>query len=101
MANTLNSYDLYWLEEPVFPPEDFRSLRELHRATGVTLAAGENACTAFQFLQMMETGGIHYLQPSVTKVGSAISLSYRVRKARCQSALPPHWSPSPSGERAL
>jgi len=62
-------YDLYWLEEPIFPPEDFRSLAALRRETGVPIAAGENACTAFEFQKMFEAGAVTYAQPSVTKVG--------------------------------
>jgi L-alanine-DL-glutamate epimerase-like enolase superfamily enzyme len=69
MAARLSAYDLYWLEEPVFPPEDFTALAALRRDSGVALAAGENACTAFEFRKMIEAGAVTYLQPSVTKVG--------------------------------
>jgi L-alanine-DL-glutamate epimerase-like enolase superfamily enzyme len=33
------------------------------------VAAGENACTAYQFKQMMQAGAVSHAQPSVTKVG--------------------------------
>ena len=33
-----------WLEEPVFPPENFRSLRAVGEVGGVPIAAGENFC---------------------------------------------------------
>ena len=69
MAFKLKPYDLHWLEEPIFPPEDFRSLARLRQETGVPLAAGENACTAFQFQEMLTLGAVDYAQPSVTKVG--------------------------------
>jgi len=68
-ALRLKPYDLYWLEEPIFPPEDFRSLAALRRETGVAIAAGENACTAFEFDKMFSAGAVTYAQPSVTKVG--------------------------------
>ncbi len=64
-----------WLEEPVFPPEDFlllASLRTRNPAAGrpaLPLAAGENACTAMQFADMIRCEAVDYLQPSVTKVG--------------------------------
>jgi L-alanine-DL-glutamate epimerase-like enolase superfamily enzyme len=35
----------------------------------IPLAAGENACTAFEFKQMIEAEAVTYVQPSVTKVG--------------------------------
>src|SRR5882724_6438827 len=60
---------LKWLEEPVWPPEDFATLAEVRDSGGVEIAAGENACTAYQFGQMMEAGAVSYAQPSVTKVG--------------------------------
>jgi L-alanine-DL-glutamate epimerase-like enolase superfamily enzyme len=68
-ALRLKPYDLHWLEEPIFPPEDFRSLAALRRETGIAIAAGENACTAFEFEKMFEAGAVTYAQPSVTKVG--------------------------------
>ena len=68
-ALAMKPYDLTWLEEPIFPPEDFAALARLQRETGVPLAAGENACTAFEFRKMFEAGAVTYGQPSVTKVG--------------------------------
>ena len=69
MAERLRPYDLFWLEEPIFPPEDFEALAALQVESGIPIAAGENACTAFQFRQMMAAGAVSYCQPSVTKVG--------------------------------
>ena len=57
-----------WLEEPVFPPEDYSSLASL-RGAGLKLAAGENWCTAEQFAAALRAGAVDYAQPSVTKVG--------------------------------
>lgn len=69
MARAFKPYDPYWLEEPIFPPEDFDSLAALQRQSGIPLAAGENACTAFEFQRMLAAGAVRYVQPSVTKVG--------------------------------
>lgn len=57
-----------WLEEPVFPPEDFRVLAGL-RGRGLPIAAGENACTTFQFGEMCRQGAVDLVQPSVSKCG--------------------------------
>ena len=57
-----------WLEEPVFPPEDFAALARVRKATGLPLAAGENWCTAVQFRQALEAGAVDIVQPSVAKV---------------------------------
>jgi L-alanine-DL-glutamate epimerase-like enolase superfamily enzyme len=58
-----------FLEEPVWPPEDFAGLAEVRVNGGLDIAAGENACTVHQFRQMMQAGAVSYAQPSVTKVG--------------------------------
>src|SRR6201995_344127 len=58
-----------FLEEPVWPPEDFATLAEVRSKGGLGVAAGENACTEYQFRQMMEAGAVSHAQPSVIKVG--------------------------------
>jgi L-alanine-DL-glutamate epimerase-like enolase superfamily enzyme len=63
------SHGLLWLEEPVFPPEDFRAIREVGEASGIPIASGENLCFATQFAALFEARAAHYAQPSVTKVG--------------------------------
>lgn len=58
-----------FLEEPVWPPEDFVTLAEVRTKGGLDIAAGENACTVHQFRHMMNEGAVSYAQPSVIKVG--------------------------------
>jgi len=58
-----------FLEEPVWPPEDFATLADVRSKGGLGIAAGENACTEYQFRQMMEAGAVSHAQPSVIKVG--------------------------------
>lgn len=71
MTRQFSPYNLQWLEEPVWPPEDFKSLARLGQLSGLPLAAGENACTVFQFHEMLKAGAAIYIQPSVVKVGGA------------------------------
>jgi D-galactarolactone cycloisomerase len=68
MARELKPLRLYWLEEPVWPPEDHRGLARVHEV-GVPLAAGENAAGMHDFVHMFEAGSIDIAQPSVTKIG--------------------------------
>ncbi len=68
-AARLRAHDLYWLEEPIFPPEDFTSLARLQAATGLPLAAGENASTAFEFASMFAAKAVTFAQPAVHRVG--------------------------------
>ena len=69
MLNNWEEFSLYWVEEPINPPEDFESLSNLRSDTLIPIAAGENACTSFEFKKMFEAEAVDYAQPSVTKVG--------------------------------
>jgi len=69
ISKKLKKYNLYFLEEPIFPPEDFETLFKLKSKIRIPLAAGENCYTAYQFNQMIKYKAIEYVQPSVTKVG--------------------------------
>lgn len=82
--------DTKWLEEPIYPPEDFDLLSKL-RKTGIPIAAGENACTAVQFAQLMQQKAVDYLQPSMTKVGGITEFN-KIRNLNAQYRLPfmPH-----------
>jgi L-alanine-DL-glutamate epimerase-like enolase superfamily enzyme len=68
-AQACRSATPMFLEEPVWPPEDFATLAEVRAQGGLAIAAGENACTVHQFRQMMTAGAVSYAQPSVIKVG--------------------------------
>lgn len=60
---------VHWLEEPVWPPENFDGLAQV-RAEGLCpVAAGENASTVWEFQQMFAAGAVDWAQPSVAKVG--------------------------------
>src|SRR4051812_9434488 len=57
-----------WVEEPIWPAEDVDALGKLRKATGVPLAAGENATGSLEFVRLA-AAGIDYLQPSAFKNG--------------------------------
>lgn len=91
MALAMDEYDLLWLEEPIWPPEDFAALAEVQSNTGVSLSSGENACTAVQFASMIAARAVTFLQPSVIKVGGIgefLQVANLVRVANLQ--LAPH-----------
>ena len=69
MATAFKPCDLLWLEEPIFPHDDYDGLADLQTTVGIPLAAGENLCTRYQFAQMLASNSVTYVQPSVTKVG--------------------------------
>jgi L-alanine-DL-glutamate epimerase-like enolase superfamily enzyme len=61
--------NIFWLEEPVWPPENFEGLAEVRDASQCAIAAGENASTAWEFARLFEAKAVDWAQPSVTKVG--------------------------------
>lgn len=65
----LEPYALRWLEEPVWPPEDYAGLARVRRALSTPIACGENDATVFAFRDIIAAGAADVLQPSVTKVG--------------------------------
>ncbi len=87
----LKGLDTRWLEEPVFPPEDFHLLAEI-RKEGLPVATGENACGLHPFSEMARLGATDFLQPSITKVGG-ISVFMEILKENRKSwhlPLMPH-----------
>jgi L-alanine-DL-glutamate epimerase-like enolase superfamily enzyme len=64
----------YWVEEPIWPPDDFESLATLRRATGVPLAMGENATGLLDFRRMVTAGAADFVQPSIVKIGGLTNL---------------------------
>jgi L-alanine-DL-glutamate epimerase-like enolase superfamily enzyme len=68
-VNAMAASKPYWVEEPIYPPEDFESAASLRRATGVPLAMGENATSPTDFRRMVETGATDFVQPSIVKIG--------------------------------
>jgi L-alanine-DL-glutamate epimerase-like enolase superfamily enzyme len=69
MGRALARYQLAWLEEPVWPPEDYEGLAEVAAALDTPIAAGENEATAIGFREMVRARAADILQPSPTKVG--------------------------------
>jgi L-alanine-DL-glutamate epimerase-like enolase superfamily enzyme len=59
----------FWVEEPIWPPDDFEALAQLRRATGVPLAMGENATGLLDFRRMVAAGATDFVQPSIVKIG--------------------------------
>jgi L-alanine-DL-glutamate epimerase-like enolase superfamily enzyme len=74
MARRLAPFDLTWLEEPVWPPENVAGLAEVRARGGIPTAAGENYGTVWDFRRSCEAGAISYAQPSVTKIGGVTEM---------------------------
>ena len=87
----LSSYNLGWLEEPIFPPESFAELSRLRASGAIPIAAGENSCTSYEFAKMFAAHAVDYAQPSVTKVGGITEFIKIVGMAKQQGvSIAPH-----------
>jgi L-alanine-DL-glutamate epimerase-like enolase superfamily enzyme len=69
MARAFEPYRLFWLEEPVWPPEDYDGLAQVKAASPMLIACGENEGTVYGFRDIVNRRAADVLQPSVTKVG--------------------------------
>jgi L-alanine-DL-glutamate epimerase-like enolase superfamily enzyme len=69
IGRRLERHDLRWLEEPVWPPEDYAGLARVRSAVRIPVACGENEATAFAYGTIIAAGAADIIQPSVTKVG--------------------------------
>jgi len=65
-------FELRWIEEPVWPPDDFDSLRKLNRMGPV--AAGENFFSIHEFRRLLEQEALTFYQPDVAKCGGITAL---------------------------
>ncbi|MDI5929722.1 mandelate racemase/muconate lactonizing enzyme family protein [Rhizobium leguminosarum] len=66
LRKTFQECDVLWVEEPVFPPDDYDGMAVIE-GEGIPVGAGENASTAFDFQRIISS--VRYPQPSVSKVG--------------------------------
>src|SRR5262249_11061343 len=66
-AEALRELELKWLEEPVWPPEDFGAAAEV-RAAGVPVAIGENVLTPTDFARLIDCRAVDVIQPSCAKI---------------------------------
>ncbi len=91
MAKKLREFELYWLEEPCWPPENGAALARVRREGGIPIAAGENWTTSTQFHQMFEAGAVDFAQFSPTKCGGISEARKIIALAAAHNvAIAPH-----------
>jgi L-alanine-DL-glutamate epimerase-like enolase superfamily enzyme len=74
IAEELRPVKLKWLEEPLWPPENFDGLAELRRTSGIPIAAGENIYTLMDFERLLARRAVDFVQPSPAKMGGISEL---------------------------
>ena len=65
-SEALKELSLKWLEEPVWPPENYDGLAQLRRKCGIPIAAGENVPALMDFERLMAAQAVDFVQPSRT-----------------------------------
>jgi L-alanine-DL-glutamate epimerase-like enolase superfamily enzyme len=91
VGRRLERFDLRWLEEPVWPPEDYAGLARVRAALRIPIAAGENDATVFGFRELIAHGAADVVQPSVTKVGGLLEMKkIATMAAAANVTLVPH-----------
>jgi L-alanine-DL-glutamate epimerase-like enolase superfamily enzyme len=61
-------HDVFFLETPLWS-DDLDELARLCERSPIPIAAGEWLSTRFEFLDLMDRGGVHVVQPDVGRVG--------------------------------
>jgi L-alanine-DL-glutamate epimerase-like enolase superfamily enzyme len=81
---------LKWLEEPLWPPEDYAGLARLRAQCGIPLSAGENVHTFLDFSRLMDAGAVDFAQPSPAKMGGVTELRnvFQLAAARNVTVVP-------------
>lgn len=74
IADELKALDLVFLEEPLWPPENFDGLAALRGATGIPVSSGENVATLIEFERMLAAQAVDFVQPSPAKMGGITEL---------------------------
>lgn len=96
IARSIRDKNFAWLEEPVWPPEDFAGLAKV-RAEGMAISAGENIGNLHEFRAWFEAGAIDVAQPSVIKLGGITEMRKVLALAEAHSVRAvPHcfyWGP--------
>ena len=75
MTKKLRPFNLRWLEEPVWPPENYSGLARIRQEGGIPVAAGENASTLMDFQHLLEAQAVDFIQPSPAKMGGLTELA--------------------------
>jgi D-galactarolactone cycloisomerase len=86
----LRELGLKWVEEPVWPPEDFGAAAEIS-ASGVPVAIGENVLTPTDFARLIETRAVDFIQPSAAKIGGiSVMRDIFIQANQASVAVAPH-----------
>lgn len=90
VVREMAAFDLTWIEEPLWPPEDHAALLRLKAACPVPVAVGENATSRGEFASLQQAGAADFLQPCAIKSGGLTLLQ---QVSRACTGTPVRFSP--------
>ena len=68
LADAIESYDVWWLEDPV-PPENLDVQERVTRSTTTPITVGENRYRVTELRRLIERGAVDIVAPDMPKVG--------------------------------
>ena len=68
IARKLEPYEPFFIEEPI-PPENIQAMVDLKNSTRVPLATGERLITKHEFLPLLNSFAVDYIQPDIIHTG--------------------------------
>ena len=68
MCNSLQEYDVYWIEEPL-SPDDLDGYKRLAEAVDMRISAGEEVGTLYEFKELIDHCNIDIIQPDLSRCG--------------------------------
>ena len=74
MAKKLEPFNLAWLEEPIYPPDDFEALAALRACTSIPIAIGENLGSLLEVRRATAQGAYDIVQPDAIKIGGVVEM---------------------------
>lgn len=93
VVRELEQFDVFFFETP-FPVDQPEPYARLAAKSPIPLAMGEHGVTRWEFLDMMDRGGVTVVQPYMTTCGGLTEAKRIVELARARGALvcPGNWS---------
>jgi L-alanine-DL-glutamate epimerase-like enolase superfamily enzyme len=84
MTSKLRPFNLRWLEEPVWPPENYSGLARVRQVGGIPIAAGENASTLMDFQHLLEAKAVDFISTKPCQNGRHYRTEQGIRDGECQ-----------------
>ena len=81
-ATAASRFELKWIEEPIWPPDDYDSIAQINKIMPV--AAGENVFTINEFRRLVKLDALSYYQPDISKAGGITAVTEIVKMLKAE-----------------